>query len=73
MLVFAVALMVALLSHYQVDFAATSDVSASELTEIDVEIDSESTSVASGGNTEYEELGILYHNVETDTYYILGE
>ena len=72
MLVLAVALMVALVSHWGVDMADVSKINDSNMKAIDADISSETSSSAADGETNYEEVGTVYRDTETGQLYVVG-
>lgn len=71
MLVLAVALMVAIVAHWNVDVTQSVEIDEGNLTAIDVDI-SEMSSQSADGTTEYEEVGTVYKNKETGEMYVVG-
>lgn len=71
MLVLAVALMVAIVAHWNVDVAQTIQIDESNMTAIDADVSKQSAQSADG-SAEYEEVGTVYRNVETGEMYVVG-
>lgn len=71
MLVLAVALMVAIVAHWNVDVTKSVQIDESNLTAIDADV-SEQSAQSADGSTEYEEVGTVYKNVETGEMYVVS-
>ena len=72
MLVLAVALMIALLSHWGADFNEIVAIDASQMQKIDADINNDETSESADGATQYEEVGTVYKDTQTGELYVLG-
>ena len=74
MLVFAVALMLALIAHWGVSMnsGTTSEIEESQLEPISLSEDQVSTmKEESSGSSSYEEIGRVYKDTRTDEYYVV--
>lgn len=71
MLVLAVALMVAIVAHWNVDVTKSVQIDESNMTAIEADI-SEQSAQSADGSSEYEEVGTVYRNKETGEMYVVG-
>lgn len=70
MLVFACGLMIALIAHYNVDFAPT-DPAAGDVERLDAELQDAQQGIANSDST-YAEVGTVYRDVNTGELYVVS-
>lgn len=71
MLVLAVALMVAIVAHWNVDVTKSVQIDESNMTAIEADL-SELSSESADGGAEYEEVGTVYRDKATGEMYVVG-
>lgn len=72
MLVLAVALMVALVSHWGVSMSDVAKINESNMQPIEADMSSDTFADEADGETEYEEVGTVYKDKETGELYVVG-